>query len=66
MNNTSLSLSKCIPCSGSTPKLNETEIINNLKKINNWNVNDQQEMIFKKFTFNFKILFYAHICWWWN
>ena len=47
----SLSQSKCEACSGNTPKLNETKIIENLRKINNWSVNDQQEMIFKKFTF---------------
>ena len=47
----SLSQLKCEACSGNTPKLNENEIIKNLRKINNWNVNDQQEMIFKKFTF---------------
>ncbi len=51
MNNSSLSQLKCIPCSGTTPKFNETDITNNLKKINNWSVNDQQEMIFKKFIF---------------
>ena len=47
----SLSQLKCEACSGNTPKLNETEIIDNLRKINKWSVNDQQEMIFKKFTF---------------
>ena len=47
----SLSQLKCEACSGNTPKLNETKIIENLRKINNWSVNDQQEMIFKKFTF---------------
>ena len=51
MNNSSLSQQKCKPCSGSTHKLNETEIIQNLRKIKNWSINDQQEMIFKKFTF---------------
>ena len=51
MNNTLFSQLKCIPCSGSTHKLNETEIIENLRKLNNWSVNDQQEMIFKKLTF---------------
>ena len=51
MTNSSLSQLKCEACSGNTPKLNETKIIENLRKINNWSVNDQQEMIFKKFTF---------------
>ena len=47
----SLSQLKCESCSGNTPKLNQNEIIENLRKINNWSVNDQQEMIFKKFAF---------------
>ena len=47
----SLSQLKCESCSGNTPKLNQNEIIENLRKINNWSVNDQQEMIFKKLTF---------------
>ena len=47
----SLSQLKCESCSGNTPKLNKNEIIENLRKINNWSVNDQQEMIYKKFTF---------------
>ena len=51
MINSSLSQLKCEACSGKTPKLNETEIIDYIRKINNWKVNDQQEMIFKKFTF---------------
>ena len=46
---------KCEPCSGKTPQLNSEEISKYLKKINNWTVNDEQEMIFKKFSFkNFK------------
>ena len=51
MINSSLSQLKCEACSGKTPKLNEDEIIDYIRKINNWKVNDQQEMIFKKFTF---------------
>ena len=55
MINSSLSQLKCEACSGKTPKLNETEIIDYIKKINNWIVNNKQEMIFKKFIFkNFK------------
>ena len=42
---------KCEPCNGKTPKLNSNEIINYLSKLNNWKVNDEQEMIFKKFEF---------------
>ena len=41
---------KCEPCNGKTPKLNSNEIINYLSKLNNWKVNDEQEMIFKKFA----------------
>ena len=42
---------KCKPCSGKTEKLNKKEISINLEKLNNWNVNDENEMIFKKFSF---------------
>ncbi len=42
---------KCQSCSGNTPKLNEQEISNHLSKLNNWHVNDEQKMIYKKFTF---------------
>lgn len=50
-----LSMNKCTPCSGDTPKMNIDEININLSKINNWEINDNKEMIFKKFSFkNFK------------
>jgi|TARA_B110000263_G_C14856848_1_gene306819 4a-hydroxytetrahydrobiopterin dehydratase len=42
---------KCTPCSGKTPKLIEEEIFINLKKLNEWNLNDNSEMIYKKFHF---------------
>ena len=46
---------KCEPCSGNTPKMSLIEIEKNLSKINNWQLNDNKEMIFKKFKFkNFK------------
>ncbi len=46
---------KCEPCSGNTPKLNFEEISKYLSELNEWSVNDNQEMIFKKFKFsNFK------------
>ena len=48
---TNLAVLKCEACSGKTSKLNNLEIIDNLKKLNNWSVNEQKEMIFKKFTF---------------
>ena len=49
--NKSLSQLKCEACSGNTPKLNINEIQENLKKINKWNVNEKNEMIYKKFSF---------------
>ncbi len=53
--NKKLSENKCQPCNNKTLKFNENEIAEHLSKINNWSVNDQQEMIFKKFKFkNFK------------
>ena len=46
---------KCAPCSGKTPKLGSEEISNYLSQLDGWSVNDEQEMIFKKFKFkNFK------------
>ena len=54
MNNT-LSSGKCEPCNGNTPKLDFQEISKFLSELNEWSVNDNQEMIFKKFKFsNFK------------
>ena len=43
---------KCKPCSGNTPKLNFDEISKFLSELNEWSVNDNQEMIFKKFKFS--------------
>ena len=55
MNQENLHNLKCSACSGNTPKLNEDDVMSNLKKIDNWQLNDQKEMIFKKFKFkNFK------------
>ena len=54
--NKTLSSEKCEPCSGNTPKLDYQEISKFLSELNEWSVNDNQEMIFKKFKFkNFKI-----------
>ena len=50
MNN--LSKKKCAPCTGATPKMSLDEITDNLSKINNWEINNNKEMIFKKFKFN--------------
>ena len=41
----------CEPCSGNTPKLSFEEISKYLSQLNEWTVNDNQEMIFKKFKF---------------
>ncbi len=50
-----LSEGKCEPCSGNTPKLDYIDITKYLSQLNEWSVNDNQEMIFKKFKFtNFK------------
>jgi len=50
-----LSQYKCKPCSGSTPKLPVDEIQNKLSELNEWELNDNKEMIFKKYSFkNFK------------
>lgn len=43
---------KCTSCNSNTPKLQNFEIVENLNKLSNWNINDEQEMIFKKFIFN--------------
>ena len=46
---------KCAPCSGKTPKIDPEKISNYLSQLNDWSINDEQEMIFKKFKFkNFK------------
>ena len=46
---------KCEACSGFTPKLSQLDINQNMKLLNNWNINEEREMIFKKFIFkNFK------------
>ena len=46
-----LSESKCEPCSGNTPKLDFEEISKYLSELKEWSVNEEQEMIFKKFKF---------------
>ena len=52
MENNNLSQGVCEPCSGNTPKLSIEEISKYLSQLNDWTVNDSQEMIFKKFKFN--------------
>ena len=46
-----LSKNKCEPCTGNTPKLNIDEISSYLSQVENWSVNENNEMIFKKFQF---------------
>ena len=41
----------CQACSGKTPKFDEKQISDNLSKLDNWSVNDEQKMIYKKFNF---------------
>ena len=53
MNN--LEKNKCKPCNAETPRLDNIQIKENLMKVDSWLINNQQEMIFKKFKFkNFK------------
>ena len=52
LENNKLSQGVCEPCSGNTPKLSFEEISKYLSELNDWTVNDNQEMIFKKFKFN--------------
>jgi len=42
---------KCEPCSGKTSKLKTEDISNYLSQLDEWTVNNEQEMIFKKFNF---------------
>ena len=44
---------KCQACSGDTPVFNENQISDHLAKLDNWTVNDEQKMIYKKFTLKF-------------
>ena len=49
--NIDLQNQKCQACTGNTPVLNENQISDHLAKLDNWTVNDEQKMIFKKFSF---------------
>ena len=49
--NVDLKNQKCRACSGNTPVLNDIQISENLAKLDNWSVNDEQKMIFKKYNF---------------
>jgi len=48
---TNLTNLKCTPCSGKTSKLQKEEIHVNLNKLSDWKINDEKEMLFKKFVF---------------
>ena len=52
MTNDKLHDLKCTACSEKTPKLNNKDIDLNLKKILDWHLNEEREMIFKKYNFN--------------
>ena len=49
--NIDLENKKCEPCSSNTPKFKPDEISMYLSKLDDWSVNNEQEMIFKKFEF---------------
>ena len=49
--NIDLKNQKCQACSGNTPRFNEKQISDYLSKLDNWSVNDEQKMIYKKFIF---------------
>ena len=42
---------KCEACSGNTPKFDEKLVSEHLSKLDNWSVNNEQKMIYKKFNF---------------
>jgi 4a-hydroxytetrahydrobiopterin dehydratase len=52
MKNSQLHNLKCSSCNKNTPKLKKEDIYLHLKKLDLWNINDEEEMIFKKFTFS--------------
>ena len=48
---TDLSKLKCKACSGNMIQLNDSQISEFLSSLNNWTVNNEQKMIFKKYSF---------------
>ena len=46
-----LSLQKCKACSGNMAQLSKSKITEYLKTLKSWNLNDDEKMIFKKYTF---------------
>ena len=63
MNNKNLNQLVCKACTGQTPILDKIEIKNFLNEVNNWKLNDDANMIFKKFKFlNFtKVLSFINL-----
>jgi len=49
--NIDLKKQKCQACSGNTPKFDDQQISEHLSNLDNWSVNDEQKMIYKKFKF---------------
>ena len=55
MKSKKLSNIKCTACNSKTNKLNQNQIEEYIKQLINWQVNKENEMIFKKFIFkNYK------------
>ena len=46
-----LNTKKCSACNGDTAKLSKSEIINHLNLLDDWSLNDEKKMIFKKIKF---------------
>lgn len=46
-----LSAYKCVGCEGGIPPLTQDEVQNYLKELNNWQVDEQQKIISRKFMF---------------
>ena len=49
--NVDLKNQNCQSCSGNTPAFDNNQISEHLAKLDKWTVNDEQKMIYKKFTF---------------
>ena len=52
MKNNELSNLNCSSCNKNTPKLDDKDINFHLEKLNLWNINEDKEMIYKKFIFS--------------
>ena len=52
MKNNHLYSLKCSTCNKDTPKLGLKDINFHLEKLDSWNINDEHEMIYKKFIFS--------------